>query len=49
MKADQAVLHEDGLPDILKLKPLVYDVAHRGYHAVGALVGTAFSDGKRLG
>jgi flavin reductase (DIM6/NTAB) family NADH-FMN oxidoreductase RutF len=48
VKADQNTLSEDGLPDILKMKPLVYDTAHKGYHAVGPLLGKAFSVGKRL-
>ncbi|MSN26927.1 MAG: flavin reductase family protein [Geobacter sp.] len=48
VKADRDKLGEDGLPDILKIKPLVYDVAHKGYHAVGPLLGAAFSVGKKL-
>ena len=48
VKVDQSVLNEDGLPDILKIKPLVYDVAHKGYHAVGPLLDKAFSVGKKL-
>lgn len=42
------VLSEDGLPDILKIKPLVFDTAHKGYHSVGSLLGKAFSIGKKL-
>jgi flavin reductase (DIM6/NTAB) family NADH-FMN oxidoreductase RutF len=48
VKADQNILSEDGLPDILKIRPLVYDTAHKGYHAVGPLLGKAFSVGKKL-
>jgi len=48
VKADRETLGEDGLPDILKIRPLVFDTAHRGYHGVGPLVGQAFSAGKRL-
>ncbi|NVO00468.1 MAG: flavin reductase family protein [Geobacteraceae bacterium] len=48
VKADNAVLGEDGLLDILKIQPLVYDVAHKGYHSVGSLLGKAFSIGKSL-
>ncbi|GFE61956.1 flavin reductase family protein [Geobacter sp. AOG2] len=48
VKADREIVDEDGLPDILKLKPLVFDTAHRGYHSVGPLVGKAFSVGKRF-
>lgn len=48
VKADLDTLSDDGLPDILKVKPLVYDTAHKGYHAVGPLLGKAFSVGKKL-
>jgi flavin reductase (DIM6/NTAB) family NADH-FMN oxidoreductase RutF len=46
IKAEGDVLGEDGLPDILKIKPLVFDTAHRGYHGIGPLLGQAFSVGK---
>jgi len=49
VKADTSVLGEDGHPDILKIKPLVYDTAHKGYHGVGPLLGKAFSVGKAKG
>ena len=48
VKADQSILSEDGLPDILKLKPLVYDPAHKGYHTVGPLLAKAFNVGRKL-
>lgn len=48
VKADQDVLGEDALPDILKIQPLVYDTARKGYHGVGPLLGQAFSVGKSL-
>jgi flavin reductase (DIM6/NTAB) family NADH-FMN oxidoreductase RutF len=48
VKVDLNTLDEDGLPDILKIKPLIYDVAHKGYHAVGPMLGKAFSVGKDL-
>ena len=48
VKADQEVLAADGLPDILKLQPLVFDTAHRGYHGVGPCLGQAFSVGKEI-
>ncbi|MBI1921882.1 MAG: flavin reductase family protein [Geobacter sp.] len=46
VKADAAVLAADDLPDILKIKPLVFDTAHRGYYGIGPLLGLAFSAGK---
>ena len=48
VKADSGVLGDDGLPDITKIKPLIYDTAHKGYHGVGPLLGKAFSAGKEL-
>jgi len=47
VKADPAILAADGLPDILKLKPMLFDTAHRGYYGVGPFLGQAFSIGKR--
>ena len=47
VKADPSVLGADGLPDILKLKPLVFDTGHRGYYGIGPFLGQAFSVGKR--
>jgi len=48
VKADADVLGDDGLPDILRIKPLVYDTGHRGYHGIGPFLGQAFSVGKDL-
>ena len=48
VKADAEVLGDDGMPDILKLKPLVYDTGHRGYYGIGSVLGQAFSIGKDL-
>ncbi len=49
VKADVDVLGEDGLPDIMKIKPLMYDTSHRGYHGVGPLLGRAYTVGKTKG
>jgi flavin reductase (DIM6/NTAB) family NADH-FMN oxidoreductase RutF len=49
VKAESDVLAEDGQPDIMKIKPLIYDTAHKGYHGVGPLLGKAFSVGKSKG
>ncbi len=48
VKAETDVLDNDGLPDIMKVKPLIYDTAHKGYHGIGPLLGKAFSVGKGL-
>jgi flavin reductase (DIM6/NTAB) family NADH-FMN oxidoreductase RutF len=47
VKADATVLSQDGLPDILKLRPIVHDSAHHAYHAVGPCLGKAFTVGKK--
>ena len=47
VKAEAGVLGKDGLPDILKIKPLVFDTAHRGYYGLGSFLGQAFSVGKK--
>lgn len=47
VKADSAVLGDDGLPEIQKIAPLIYDTAHRGYHGVGPWLASAFSVGKK--
>jgi len=49
VKAESDMLGEDGQPDIMKIKPLIYDTAHKGYHGVGPLLGRAFSVGKTKG
>jgi flavin reductase (DIM6/NTAB) family NADH-FMN oxidoreductase RutF len=48
VKADPAVLTEDGLPDIVKVKPLIFEPGNRQYYRVGSCVGQAFSIGKAL-
>jgi flavin reductase (DIM6/NTAB) family NADH-FMN oxidoreductase RutF len=49
VKADAGVLGEDGLIDIMKIKPLIFDTSHKGYHGVGPQLGRAFSVGKTKG
>lgn len=48
VKADADVLGDDGNLDIMKIKPLIYDTSHKGYHGVGPLLGKAFTVGKQL-
>jgi flavin reductase (DIM6/NTAB) family NADH-FMN oxidoreductase RutF len=48
VKADSSVLNENGLPDIEKVKPIIWDVAGMAYHKVGEGTGQAFSIGKKL-
>ena len=48
VKGDADVLGDDGQLDIMKIKPLLYDTSHKGYHGVGPLIAKAFSVGKAL-
>lgn len=46
VKADPTILDENGLPDIEKLRPILYSPGNRVYHGVGKCLGKAFSVGK---
>jgi len=46
VKGDEDVFGDDGLLDIIKINPLIYDTSHRRYHGVGPLLAKAFSVGK---
>jgi flavin reductase (DIM6/NTAB) family NADH-FMN oxidoreductase RutF len=48
VKGDPDVIGEDGQLDIMKIKPLIFDTSHRGYHSVGPCLSKAFSIGKGL-
>lgn len=46
VKCDEDALGKDGLPDIEKIKPILYDPEVRTYHGVGKYLGDAFSIGR---
>ena len=46
IKADPSVLDENRLPDIEKLRPILFSPGNRVYHGVGKCLGKAFSIGK---
>ena len=46
--ADEAILGENGLPDLLKLDPFLYAAENRTYHGVSGCVGKAFDLGKSI-
>jgi len=48
VKADESVLNEKGLPDIEKVRPVIFSPETRAYHGVGRYIGDAFSIGKVL-
>ena len=45
---DEAVLGPEGIPDMVRLDPALYDPVGRRYYAVGRFLGEAFSIGRRL-
>ena len=48
VKADEECLGPDGLPDIEKIRPIMFSPDGRKYHGVGRLLGNAFSAGREL-
>jgi len=48
MKANESVLGKDGIPDVNKVKPIVYTPEFRHYYGIGKSLGRAFSMGKEL-
>ena len=48
VKADPAVLGEDGSPDVAMLKPMSFAPGTNTYHGVGRPLGKAFSVGRSL-
>ncbi len=47
IKAEESVLGEQGLADILKVKPLIFDPGEGAYYGIGERIGKAFSIGKK--
>ncbi len=48
VKADPLVLNEKGLPDMEKVKPIIWNPAGMTYHRLGRSMGKAFSIGKKI-
>ena len=48
VSADERILGEDGLIDVKRLDPIIYEGVRHGYYSFGDRVGQAFSDGKKL-
>ena len=49
VRVNEEYLSEDGLPDVGKMKLIVFDPVHHGYIQLGDKVGQAFSEFKKLG
>jgi flavin reductase (DIM6/NTAB) family NADH-FMN oxidoreductase RutF len=48
VKADSSVLSEKNLPDIEKVKPIIWNISGMTYHKVGNSVGKSFSIGREV-
>jgi flavin reductase (DIM6/NTAB) family NADH-FMN oxidoreductase RutF len=48
VKADAAVLDARGVPDIEKVRPILFAPGSRGYYGVGGPLGLAFAVGKEI-
>lgn len=48
ISADESILNEEGQINLMRLQPITYDPIRHKYHVIGAEVGNAFSDGKKL-
>ena len=48
VKTDQDLLGTDGLPDMGKVKPVVFGLGVRSYFGIGDFLGEAFSIGKEI-
>src|SRR5208337_3280165 len=46
VKADEAILGENGMPDMLKMRPILYAPEAGSYYGVGKYLGKAHSIGK---
>jgi len=48
VKVDEDALDQDGIPDINKIKPFIYDPAGRAYYSIGKHLAKAFNVGKEI-
>ena len=48
IKADEELLDDEGIPDIAKVKPVLFAPEMQAYYGVGSLLGKAFSIGKSI-
>ena len=48
VKAEESCIGSDGLPDIEKIRPLLFSPEGRKYHGVGGFLGNAFQVGRGI-
>lgn len=49
VKAEENVLSKNGVPDIERIQPILFDPEARTYHGIGKFLGEGFSVGKQVG
>lgn len=47
VKADEAILNDRGVPDMTRVKPILFAPETRAYYGTGAFLGKAFSIGRK--
>ncbi len=47
VKVDEAAMTKEGVPDIEKIMPIIFNPANRTYYGVGKCLGDAFSIGRK--
>ena len=48
VKVDEALLGKGGVPDLDRVKPILFAPENRAYHGIGGFLGKAFSIGREL-
>jgi flavin reductase (DIM6/NTAB) family NADH-FMN oxidoreductase RutF len=48
IQADEEMLNDEGVPDIEKVKPILFAPEMQAYYGVGRFLGKAFSIGKEI-
>jgi flavin reductase (DIM6/NTAB) family NADH-FMN oxidoreductase RutF len=49
IKANEDVLNDNGIPDIDRVKPILFAPEMQAYYGIGNFLGKAFSIGKKIG
>jgi flavin reductase (DIM6/NTAB) family NADH-FMN oxidoreductase RutF len=48
VRADESILGENGLPDLVKLAPFLYSTANRSYYGTGEKISEAYNIGRKF-
>ena len=47
VKISEAAVDKDGVPDVEKIRPMIFSPGNGAYYGVGSFLGKAFSIGRR--